>query len=685
MAFTPVPDSVENATIRPLDKGMHVEVSGQNVPDGGFIDLRGFIGGLEGPKRRPTFSPYAAGQVTKYNHVDYATIWQTTGAQVSILITEKTLYKVNPITGVTEVAWAYSTGTITVSGTTVTGSGTAWNTNDIMAGDVIRVGTEEAVVLSVGGATSITLEAATLTNGSGLSYSIQRTFAGGTNPMIDWAIFENKMLIADGKRPLMVYDPVTDTIGYWTTDGANKILTASTAITSAGTIAVSGSAVTGSSTAWTTPTVPLPGDTLTVNGYSDTIASVTDATHIVLDHTGLIPVTAAGASYAITRMVGIDFVPNAVGAMSDATVGLNRVWVGYTYDATDGTQRQRIRWSALADPTDFSVSTNYLDLPYVWGRVLKIAQLGGTLAVYFDDAIFLGYTTNSTLLPLDFRKVETGGIGLVGVKAVCSYLGGHFYVGTDDIYFLAAGSTAPKRIGVPIVKETLKKCKRKDRIYATIDPENYRVLFGFPKATAYIETIASFDYRTESWALDDFQTYAIGNPSINFSTSWDALTGTWDTLVGTDGTWDGLTWAAQDRSLFVEHSLSIQSQSSSGSLDFATTPVSASFTTPDHDFTMAEYSKVWVRFGVKIDYETPPLNPVVFSVQGSTNKGRTWKSLGLLTVPVGRDEGSVAFRMLGSSCRFKLTTNSTVTPYYISEYSMRARKVGSEFSYGHQA
>jgi hypothetical protein len=683
MAFSPVPESAASATIRPLDKGMHTEIAGQDVPDGGFVDLEGFIGGTDGPRRRPTFSSYAAGQATKYNHRDYATLWLTTGVQISLLFTEKTLYKVNPITGVTEVAWAYSTGTIAITGTAVVGTGTAFSTNDLLPGDVVRVGAEEGIIKSVDSATGITLESASMTNGSGLSYSIQRTFAGGTNTMIDWAIFGNKMLIADGKRPLMAYDPATNTIGYWTTSGANKILATSTAVTSAGTIAVSGSAVTGSSTAWTTPTVPLPGDTLTVNGYSDTIKTVTDATHIVLNHTGLIPVTTAGASYAITRMVGIDMVPNAVGTFNDSTIGLNRVWVGYTYDATDGTQRQRIRWSALADPTNFSVSTNYLDLPYVWGRVLKLVPLAGRLVAYFDDAVFLGSPTNSTLLPLAFNRLETGGVGLAGVKAVCPLLGGHFFVGSDDIYFLPANGV-PQGIGTPIVKDTIKLCKSLDKCYAVADPGNFRIIFGFPKSSEFIETIASFDYQSKSWSLDSLNTYAIGNPTVNFANTWDALTGTWDTLVGTDGTWDGLAISAQGRTLFIENGKKVYAQGSSGSLDFATTPVSCGFTTPDHDYNQAEYDKIWTRFGLKISYDDPPAAPIIFNVKVSTNKGRRWKDVGTLTIPVGMDESSVSFRSIGSTCRFKLASTSQVTPYRLSEYSMRARRIGEELAYGAQ-
>lgn len=680
MGFSPVPESTKIATIRPLTKGMRSDIPAQDIEDGGFSNILGLLITPKGMKRRTTFSAFAANATVPYEHRDYVTVWGTSGVQGTVLITSKTLFRINPITGFSEVAWGYSDGTITVSGTSVTGSGTSWSTNDILPGDVIRVGTEEAVVSEIEGDTSLTLESADLTDGSGLSYSIQRTFAGGSNALIDWAVFENKLLIADGKRPLMVYDPETISIGYWITDEAKKILATETDEYSTGTVAVSGKVVTGSGTGWSTSNVHV-NDTIYVNGYSDTVASVDSTTQLTLNHSGLIPTTSAGASYQTTRMIGIDFIPNAVGVIHDATKGLNRVWVGYTYDVTDGWQNQRIRFSALADTHNFSISTNYIDLPYLGGKILKILPLGDTMAVHFSNGLFIGKSSDSTLLPLDFRKSETGGIGLAGVKAVCPYLGGQFYVGTDDIYYLGVGQTEPKKIGSKIVRDTIKLCKYPERIYAMTDYTNNQIVFGFPMSSERISKLAYFSYQTDSWSMEDVDTTAIANPGINFYNTWNALTGTWDTLYGTNGTWNGLEINESYRGFYIEHLGAIYIQASDDALDFGTEPLVVSATTKDHDFDMPDTQKVFTRFSLKIDYDTPLTSPLVFRVTVSTNKGRSYKNVGILTIPAGSDEGSVSFRATGSTVKIKIYSTSQVTSYYISEYAIRVRVVGDELFY----
>jgi hypothetical protein len=679
MAFSPVPESVQNVVIRPLDKGIHLEVASQGVPDGGFVNVENMLGGLEGPRKRPGYVTFAQGIAAKYNPTDFVTLWNTAGSQISILITEKTLYLVNPLTGMTEVAWAYSTGTVGISSTTITGNGTLWLSNDIMAGDVLRVGTEEGIVSTIDSNTQITLVSATITNASNKAYSIQRTFAGGRNAQVDWAIFEGKLLLADGKRPLMKYDPATGLISYWTTLASKKILATLTNMYSTGTCSVTGTAVVGSGTSWAANA--LAGDTFKVGIYEDTIAVVGSNTSITLSHSGVIPTQAAGTSYAVWRKVGIDCIPCSVAVVNDPTTGLNRVWIGRTYDATDGDKRQRIRWSSLADTTDFSIATNYLDLPYVNGALKRLVQFGTTLAAYFDDAVFMGQQTNYPLLPLDFRRIETGGIGLIGAKAVTPYIGGHFFVGQDDIYFLAYGQSFPERIGTPIIREALSNCSTYTNVYATIDPINYRIVFGFPILGSKIEMLYSFDYRAKCWTKEPISTTMIANPLVQTSVTWDSLTGTWDALTGT---WDTLTFSAQNRALYVEYNKAIYQLSTNATVDYGSSVIQYKLETKDHDFGMPDDTKVVTRFSMKINSQTAAILPIDFFIQTSVNRGISWKTVGSLRIPVGQDEGSVDFRSSGSTFRIRATGTSAVTPFEITEYGLRVRRSGSELAFGTQ-
>jgi hypothetical protein len=215
MPWTP-PASVESVAIAPLDKGMRLDRPGQALEDGAFVRLENLIVNPYGLFKRPGYAEFAGGDTSPYTFEDVITLWNSAGTRQTVLLTARTLYEVSSTGGFTEVAWGYSTGTATITGTAVIGSGTAWDTNDIMEGDIFRVGTEEAEIDTVTDATHLSLKTASIADGSG-SYSIQRAFGSGFTDMNDTVEVDGCLLIADGKRPLMYYDPNTHAIGYWIT------------------------------------------------------------------------------------------------------------------------------------------------------------------------------------------------------------------------------------------------------------------------------------------------------------------------------------------------------------------------------------------------------------------------------------------------------------------------------------
>jgi hypothetical protein len=76
---------------------------------------------------------------------------------------------------------------------------------------------------------------------------------------------------------------------------------------------------------------------------------------------------------------------------------------------------------------------------------------------------------------------------------------------------------------------------------------------------------------------------------------------------------------------------------------------------------------------------------VSWTVEGSTTEGETWKSLGTLTIPSGKHEGYVNFRLSGAALRFRLTSNTVVASYAISELTLRIRARSTEFALMSQA
>lgn len=192
-----------------------------------------------------------------------------------------------------------------------------------------------------------------------------------------------------------------------------------------------------------------------------------------------------------------------------------RVWIGRIQE-TSADYRSRIRWSSVSDVSDFT-STDYIDLPYTVGKIRKILPMGNLLYIYFSDAIYVGRPSNGTY-PIEVQRVETGGIGLIGLHAIAPWFDGHYFVGQDDIYYVSQAGM--KRIGTPIVADTIEQCEYPDYIYVAPDPKNERIVFGFPKDQQEISRLWSFFYKTNSWAYDDIKCDSLGYADFIESVTW---------------------------------------------------------------------------------------------------------------------------------------------------------------------
>jgi len=361
---------------------------------------------------------------------------------------------------------------------------------------------------------------------------------------------------------------------------------------------------------------------------------------------------------------------------------LDRLWVGHTEEDEDGDRRQRIRWSRSTNPRDFSPDINYIDLPYTSGEIMRIVRFQDGLAVYTRDAIFIGTRTNNPELPLAFRQIDTGGVGLVGPHAITPWLDGHFFVGQDDLYFL--GNEGPQRIGSPIIKESLEQSAFLDLVYVQPDPANERVIFGFPVSKPRMERLWSFNYKSNAWSYDTIETSFIANPDVNFRLQWVDLTGTWETLENAYPTWEDMDQDEIQRTLYFERN-NVLKRYAQGSIDDAGTPIKAVFESKDYDFDQPDQNKTWLRLGVKIDYDRELGAPLNFKVEISANRGRRWTDAGILRIPAGEDEGFVNFLLTSSTLRFRLTSTSQVRPYWIAEVVLRARARGREITPGTQS
>lgn len=373
------------------------------------------------------------------------------------------------------------------------------------------------------------------------------------------------------------------------------------------------------------------------------------------------------------------------------TVFQERLFVGYTIEATDGVRRHRVRWSKVTNKRDFSETTAYLDLPYTQGSLKRLVPLGNTLIAYFDDAIFLGLPTNNPKLPVAFQKIDTGGQGLIGMKAVTPFIGGHFFVGQDDIYFMS--TSGPEPIGTKVVQQTVRATQKRARVYASLDIENDCVVFGFPGTEDNIERLWYFNYKTKAWSNRPFDSYMIANPIANFELSWEDLVGfTWADIGDTYLTWDSMSDEEAIQPFFIEHLGAALRTDNEGEVDtiinlsgeVENLPINTVYETGDIDLGSPDDVKTFIRLGIKIDFSYMPETPTTFVLQGSVSRGRTWQALGNLTIAVGDDEGYATFLLTSSHARFRLSAANEIPPYTITEFVYKIRKRSSELTPGLQ-
>jgi hypothetical protein len=724
------------------------------IPVEGFYDIENMIITDRGLVRRSGLVRLGSGaDAISYRVQDVLAAWREDGSKPIALITNKALFDFVPLVGATEVPWNYSAGTISVSGGIVTGSGVAFLANDIMAGDVVRTVDGEAMIDAVLDADELTLLSGGIVDGAGQSYYIQRGFGPGNNVFVDSVVVGKAagtlyggLVIADGKRSLLRWDPDAGTLAYWTTKNRNMlpqdvawsysngtIDISGTSVTgfgtdfitgdihagdivvltdgsegvvdtvaggfqySDGTLTVSGTTVTGSGTQFVTAGVTAGDKIRLADGTEGTIQTVTDLDSLVLSSATL--TAGSGFSYIIYRPTDLELITLVADTLEDATSStytiyrpsipfvpdcvaffMDRIWVASTYDAADGYKRQRIRWSDLADTSDFSTTTNYIDLPYLRGPIIRLVPMGDRLVAYFTDGIFVGIPTNYPTLPLRFERVETGGIGLVGQKAVVPWVGGHFFVGKDGIYWLAYGSAAIEQVGIKIFDDALTAVSNPAYITATADSKTKSIIFGFPGAGETIEKLWYFHVVHKAWSTSKIATDCLAILQYVKSTTWDALTGTWDTLDATYPSWSSFGASVTDEVLVFANNGSLWIENTMSDSDYGTDPIPVLLETGDLDFDAPDINKIVTRFGIRVSRQVGFDNAIDFIVRGSTNKGRTWKSLGTIYIPAGQDEGKADFAISDSTIRFRLTSTTISAGYELIEENIGVVGLGDELA-----
>ena len=592
----------QNIGIRPLTKGMVLNISSLHAPAESCRLAANYIVDERGLRRRPSLETYNKLEGLDSPLIDMATLWTAAGTQNQFLFSQKYLYSLpnldNADVSPQRIEWTFDEGTVEISGggATVehdTGDG-VWETPTIQEGDIIEINDEARTITDINRLDSrITVdEAFTHTEGTGYSYKIVRTFDRDHIP--DWEIIDEQLVITDYKHPPMVFDPTEVAFEEFVTD--------------------------------------YPG------GYWFRAESV---------------------------------------------IAFNgRAWFGsIDQPQGDGLKRQRIVWSILGNPRDFSLDTAFIDLQRLSGSIIRMIPLNESLVAYANDRIFFGTPTNNPELPLAFDEVDTAQRGVVGKRAVHPWVDGHFWVGLDDIFFFS--NRGNERIGSTVVRDTIMECEHPEFIYVAPDFDNERMLFGFPEGEKRIEKIWSYAYKVQAWSYDAISAQMIATPLPNFGLSWsDLFPFDWDAEdpVGDQfEQWRLMQTDEQRRKTFIGSDDALKTYTLTGSRDEGEDgQIKAEFITNDYDFDEPDQLKHWIRLGVKVGFNRSLGGNLNFEVQVSNNRGRSYKRVGILRIRKGMDEGYVTFNFKGSHLRARLVSTSEVHPYWIEEIVWRVRLAGRE-------
>lgn len=633
MAMQQIPGSSSiSVRMRPFNKGMFRDRSSQTIPEGGAYTLKEAIVDPQGVYRRPGYGVAFASDYyndtysTTTRAVGLATTWNSQNP-TTILITDEFAFEADYYTGFTLIpdtgeTGYLSTGQATASGTTVTKEAAAddWTSTTeldlVQPGDVIFFDGVYRKITAVNSASELVVDAAF--------------------PNDPVSVAENFEIYRSYKvNDIEVVREMPD----WAFPAPDRIVVV-TPQHQVSEIFLDGSA-------WKQQ--PLQGSTgsATIDGKYFT----------------------AGATAFYNE----------------------RLWFGDITSWNDSAgnfqrYRQRVWYSSATNVgnTEIADGGGFIDLTYTPGKIQRILPLGNLLAVYLEDQIYLGQPGNYQNFPVIFDKVETGNVGLVGPRAIASYLEGHFFVGQDNIYYHTNGQISA--IGTPVLRDTLRRCAQPWRIIAEHDPLRRRIVFGFPGESGYqIQRTWSFNYETQAWSYEEYDTWFLGVALVDSSTTWDSLTGTWDAATTLASSWDQLGQTSISLNRLYRDTedangryLNVASDNNGN--DLATTGIPFEVVSMDHDYGLPDINKTWTRIAIKLEFQddTPFLTDLDFTCEVSNNRGKDWKSIGILKIPAGRDEGHVDFRMVSSHMRFRIQNSDEFVPYWITEYTVKATVRGHE-------
>ena len=372
---------------------------------------------------------------------------------------------------------------------------------------------------------------------------------------------------------------------------------------------------------------------------------------------------------------------------------------------TEPTGRRRWRWSS-AIALDMFNEADYCDAVSAQGSVIKITASEDYPVIFLDDGLIIGQPWGmdaSSTDPWLWRPVASGGAAPIGPRAFAATPGQIFFLGPDDVYAFSPlkrtekGDYVVQPVQCP-VRDTFNSCIYRGRTIMRYDPFNQRIVFALPASTVLYNDLYSWAYMQNEWAHR-----GLTNLSFTTVTLFASRIGaTWKTWLEAGYIWQGtsaaadglkrswLSWATGTSNVAMvvadaacvlymgTRQAPVDKLVNQTASDLSLYPITRSFETGDLDFGLPDEDKSYRKFSLRLRSPAGRSEAIVFRVEGSTDKGRTWKPLGDLLIPPAEDEDEVHFAMRGTVIRFRVSSTSTAAPWVCEEYVVRVRRAGRQ-------
>ena len=675
-----------NKAIRPLDKGVILNKTPAELKPGELTNAQNCIITRRGIKRRPSYLRYDGGTVDDDELylplTDLLVFWRIDGTQYTIALDDKFLYSLDTAGDFTRKTWVYDTGTITATAGTSTiegAGGCLWDTaaSAVQAGDVIVLDVDE----SGNGPEFCTISSITdddtlevvgdlpaEDHAGGTDYEIRRAWGAADPFLVDWTIAPDEdddddgiLLLADSSRGLYKFDGAT----FAAHSDQTYIPTCVTFFKERlwmGRITESGDEYR-QRIRWTEAG---DYDDWTNGGYID------------------LPYTQG----AIQRLVPLG--KTLIAYFNDAIfVGLqtNQPTLPIAFQRFETGGRGLTGMKAVVPYKDGHFIVCQDDI-YFFSLTRGLEPIGNpvvkrTLEECDEERYWKIYAAHDLL-----NKCVLFGLPKAGeeFEEIWAY---NYESNAWSPWSVSGDFLSHSSITGVITWGSAETAAYETGLVTTVDGDE--TVEGDGDVAWDAAGAAAGD--TILIDVDDDSTYSFES-TIDAVTDDDTLemVDACDTdaadvafrIVAADSQWvdQSQTWEQQMPSsllagnTFFSVGEYIYYFTEAGDLDLDTTAPTVVIETGDIDEGLPALTKTWLDLGVKL--EDLPSTELTFYVSGSVDRGRTWKTLGTIDIDTDADEGRTSFRLTGSAARFRLTSNSEVSPYILAEITYRLTTRGRE-------